>query len=244
MIRKLTRLRVRDCGNRDECPALDRREEGGIEVTGQLVDRPGLPAGEATLLAPDTLFPEIVPLHVDLGTFIAERHCTDLLRVQTLDHYRVTSDDEDYQRYLDGESAPTAAGKREWLGRLRTDTAAGRLRRNIHIVRTPLTPYLRYQFEWCYVPNTAAGQDIRVLDVTETPAATALLNVGDLAVVEGRHVARLHYDVTGDYQGAVAAGDDAAVAYIALAEVAWGLATPFTTWWAQHPQYHRRNTAS
>lgn len=115
--------------------------------------------------------------------------------------------------------------------------------RNVHIVRDPLTPYLRYQFEWCYTPNTAAGQDIRVLDMTETPAAAALLRVGDLAVVEGRHVVRLRYDPDGSYQGAVTVGDDTAVGYIALAEVAWNLATPFTTWWAEHPQYHRDHTA-
>ncbi|MGH3694662.1 MAG: DUF6879 family protein [Pseudonocardiaceae bacterium] len=244
MSRKLTRLRVHYCGNGDECPALDRREGGGIEVTGQLVHRPGLPPGEATVLAPDTLLPELASLHVDLGRFIAEHHCTDLLRVQTLDYYGVSSDGEDYRRYLNGESAPTAAGKQEWLDRLRTDTAAGRLRRNVHLVCSPLAPYLRYQFEWCYLPNTAAGQDIRVLDMTDIPAAVALLEVGDLAVVEGRHVARLRYDPNGSYQGAVAVGDDAAVGYLALAEVAWSLATPFATWWAEHPQYHRGHTAA
>lgn len=192
---------------------------------------------------PDTLLPEIVPLHVDLGRFIAEYHRTDLLRLQTLDYYGVTSDGEDYRRYIDGEPAPAATGKQEWLDRVRADTSAGRVRRNVHIVRGPLTPYLRYQFEWCYALNTAAGQDIRVLDMTETPAATALFRVGDLAVVEGRHVVRLRYDPDGGYQGAVAVGDDTAVGYIALAEVAWNLATPFTTWWAEHPQYHRDHTA-
>ncbi len=244
MVSKRTRLRVQYCGNGDECPALDRREEGGVEVTGQLVHRSGLPQGEATVLVPDTLLPEIVPLHLNLGAFIAEHHRTDLLRVQTLDYYRVASDGDDYSRYLSGETAPTAAGKQEWLERLRSDTAAGRLRRNVHIVRPPLPPYLRYQFEWCYVPNAEAGQDIRVLDVTNTPAATALLKVGDLAAVEGRHVARLSYDPNGEYQGAVAVGDDAALGYIALAEVAWYLATPFATWWAEHPQYHRSTAAA
>jgi hypothetical protein len=244
MIRTLTRLRVHYCGNGDECPALDRREEGGVEVTGQLVDRPGLPPGEATVLAPDSLFPEIVPLHVDLGSFITQHHRTDLLRMQTLDFYDVPSDGEDYRRYLDGAPAPAATGKQGWLNRLRSDTAAGRLRRNVHIVRGPLTPYLRYQFEWCYVPNTAAGQDIRVLDMTQNPAVTSMLKVGDLVVVEGHHVARLHYDANGGYQGAIAVGDDAAVGFIALAEVAWSLSIPFGTWWAEHPQYHRGNNAT
>jgi transcriptional regulator with XRE-family HTH domain len=184
------------------------------------------------------------PLNVNLGTFIAQHHHTDLLRVQTLTHYEVASDDEDYHRYLDGAATPTAAGKGEWLDRLRTDTAAGRLRRNVHIVRTPLTPYLRYQFEWCYLSNTSAGQDIRVLDAAEITAAAALLPVGDLAIVEGRYVAQLRYSPSGEYQGAVAIGADAASGYVALAQVAWELATPFTTWWAAHPQYHRDNTAA
>lgn len=244
MTTKLTRIRVQTCGNGDECPALDRREDGGVEVTGDLVHRPGLPPGEGVVLVPGTLFPEIVSLHVQLGAFIAEHHRTDLLRVQTRDHYGVGSDDDDYHRYLAGEAAPVAAGKQEWLDRLRADTEAGRIRRNVHVVRTPLTPYLRYQFEWCYVSNVGAGQDVRVLDVTETPAAAALFDVGDLAVIEGRHVARMRYGADGEFQGAVAAGADAADGYVALAEMAWTLATPFTTWWAGHPQFHRNNTAA
>ncbi|MGH3800380.1 MAG: DUF6879 family protein [Pseudonocardiaceae bacterium] len=238
------RLRVQTCGNGDECPALDRREAGWIEVTGELVDRPGLPPGERTVRVPDTLLPEIAALDVNLGAFIAQHHRTDLLRVQTLTHYEVASDDEDYHRYLDGAVAPTATGKQEWLDRLRTDTIAGRLRRNVHIVHTPLTPYLGYQFEWCYLPNTAAGQDIRVLDAAEVPAVAALLRVGDLAIVEGQRVAQLRYGPNGEYQGAVATGADATVGYVALAQVAWELATPFTAWWAAHPQYHRDNSAA
>lgn len=140
MVSERIRLRVQYCGNGDECPALDRREEGGVKVTGQLLHRPGLPPGEATVLVPDTLFPEIVPLNVNLGAFVAEHHRTDLLRVQTLGYYAVASDGDDYPRYLSGETAPTAAGKQEWLERLRSDTAAGRLRRNVHIVRAPLLP--------------------------------------------------------------------------------------------------------
>ncbi|MGH3937127.1 MAG: DUF6879 family protein [Pseudonocardiaceae bacterium] len=241
---KHIRLRVQTCGNGDECPALDQREEGWIEVTGEFVDRPGLPPGERTVRVPDTLLPEIAALKVNLGAFIAQYHRTDLLRVQTRTHYEVASDGEDYHRYLEGEVAPTATGKPEWLDRLRIDTTAGRLRRNVHIVCTPLTPYLRYQFEWCYLPNTAAGQDIRVLDVTEVPAAAALLRAGDLAIVEGQHVAQLRYGPNGEYQGAVATGADAVLGYVALTQVAWELATPFTTWWAAHPQYHRDNVAA
>ncbi|MGH3603030.1 MAG: DUF6879 family protein [Pseudonocardiaceae bacterium] len=225
---RLIRLRVQSCGNGDECPALDRREQGWIEVAGELVER---------------FLPEIATRDVNLGAFIAQHHRTDLLRVQTLTHYTVSSDEHDYQRYLDGEIAPTATGKEQWLNRLRTDTAAGRLRRNVHIARAPLTPYLRY-LEWRYLPNTTAGQDIRILDAAEIPAAAALLRVGDLAIVEHQHVAQLRYSPNGEYQGAVATGADTAAGYVALAQVAWELATQFMTWWTAHPPYHRDTVAA
>lgn len=244
MLGRTTRLRVQYCGNGDECPALDRSEEGGIDVTGVLMPKQGLPPGEATVRVPDTLLPEIADLHINLGEFIAAHHRTDLLRVQTLDHYGVASDGDDYHRYLDGASEPAAPGKDKWLEQLRIDTYAGRLRRNVHIVCSEISSYLRYQFEWCYVPNSKAGQLIRVLDLSATPAAAALFKVGDFVVVEGRHVARMRYTPCGEYQGAVAIGDDAAIGYVALAELAWNLAIPFEKWWPARPELHRHHVAA
>jgi hypothetical protein len=242
---KLTRIRVQSCGNGDECPALDRRENGGIEVTGYPVNRPGIPAGEAVVLVPDTLIPEVASLDVSsLGAYIAERHRTDLLRVQTLAYYNVASDGDDLDRYLAGAGEPTAPGKQQWLSKLGEDAAAGKHRRNVHIVNAPLSDYLRYQFEWCYTFNVAAGQDVRILDVTEGPAAAHLLRIGDFNVVERQHVVRSRYDTNGTYLGAVQVSADAAESYAALAELAWQLATPFTTWWASHPQYHRSTRAA
>lgn len=238
------RLRGGPCGNGINCPAIDRREDGGFEVTGARVERPGLPAHEATVLVPDALLPELTNLEVhDLAGFLSERHTSDLLRVQTLDRYDVGSDDEDFRRYLDGAPEPTAAGKDQWLGKLRTDTAAGRAWRNVHVVDGPLNAYLRYQFEWCYTCNVGAGQDVRVLDLTAHPAAAAVLSVGDFFIVEGREVVRLRYDA-GRYLGAVAVSVDAAQSFAALAEMAWQLATPFSSWWAAHPQYHRATRAA
>ncbi len=235
----LTRIRVQSCGNGDECPALDHRPGGGIEVTGYHVDRAGLPPGEAVVLVPDTLLPEVTDLTVpSLGSYLAQHHRTDLLRVQTLSWYRVESDGEDYARYLAGEAEATAPGKQGWLDKLRTDAEVGRMRRNLHVVETPLTDYLRYQFEWCYTANTDAGQEIRVLDVTNS-AIARLGNLGDFTVVEHEHVARSRYDADGRYVGAVQVSADAAEAYVALAELAWQIATPFTTWWAANPGYHR-----
>lgn len=237
-------IRRHYCGNGPDCPALHRRPEGGIEVTGYRVERPDLPDGEVVALVPDTLLPEVAALDVDLGAFISQHHRTDLLRVQTLDFYGVVSDDEDFHRYLDGAPEPDASGKSAWLQQLRDDTANGRIWRNVHVVSEPLGDYLRYQFEWCYVPNMAAGQQIRVLSTETTPAADAVLELGDFYVIEGIRAARMRYGDDGSFDGVAAVGDDAARSYRAIAEMAWNMATPFTEWWAAHPQYHRPSIAA
>lgn len=76
------------------------------------------------------------------------------------------------------------------------------------------------------------------------PAGAHLLRIGDFNVVEHQHVVRSRYDTNGAYLGAVQVSADAAESYAALAELAWQLATPFTTWWTSHPQYHRATRAA
>jgi hypothetical protein len=238
-------IRIAQCGNGDDCPAIRRGADGGFEVTGPQLDRPNLPDGEASVWVPDELLPELAELVIDdLGAWIATRHKQDLLRVQTLARYISVSDGDDFERYLRGEAEPTAPHKRAWLDRLASDAAHGRVRRNVHIVEQPLSEYLRYQFEWCYTFNVAAGQDVRVLDISSNPAASPLTACGDFAVIEGIDVARNNYAPDGTFLGAVQAPADTAVALTALAETAWAMAVPFTTWWREHPQYHRATRAA
>ena len=156
----------------------------------------------------------------------------DLVRIETLDRYDVESDDEDFRRYVRGDDVPRSAAREPWYQRLREETGQGKRRRRVWVGRTPLGPYPRYD-------NIRAGEDIRILDVTELAAGESLLRTGDFYVADGMHVARHLYDDRGQVQGSVAVGTDSAGAYVALAEVAWRLATPFTEWWAARPQYHR-----
>lgn len=200
---------------------------------------------EATVEVPDQLLSEVADLVVpNLSTWVADHHHTDLLRVQTLDFYGVASDGDDFHRYMAGAAEPATPGKQAWLKKLRDDANQGRIRRNVHVVREPLTDYLRYQFEWGYVYNVKAGQDVRVLAVEDTAAARHLFHVGDFNVVEHKDVARLRYGADGAFLGAVQVGADAADGYAALAELAWELATPFTAWWTQRPHYHRATRAA
>ncbi|MGH3929687.1 MAG: DUF6879 family protein [Pseudonocardiaceae bacterium] len=73
------------------------------------------------------------------------------------------------------------------LDQLRAGTAAGRQWRRVHVLRSPLNDYLCYECEWCYTYNVAAGEDVRILDVAETPAGEALLSVGDFFVAHPQY---------------------------------------------------------
>jgi hypothetical protein len=172
-----------------------------------------------------------------LGDYIAHRHTRDLFRLETLPHYDVASDDEDYRRYLRGEANPNAAAKQPWLRRLQTDTAAGRRWRRVHSISHPLSDYLRYECEWGYTYNVAAGEDVRILDLGDTDAGAFAAQVGDFFMIDGRHVVRSYYDDHGRFSFAKVLDEPGP--YLALADLIWNAAQPFSTWWATHPEYHR-----
>lgn len=222
------------CGTGFNCPRI-KREEETLVITGDRVDDPTIPEHEATVRLPSTMFPELFHLDIpDLGAYITERHTRDLLHVETLDRYDVASDDGDYEKFLRGEPGPTSADIAPFHDRVRYDTDAGRRWRNVHVLRTPLTPYLAYELGWLYPGNAVAGVDTRILDITEHPAGEAFLSTGDFWAIDGVQVARSRYDRDGRYLGAVAVGSDVAASFVALGEVAWRLATPFTSWWGLH----------
>lgn len=78
----------------------------------------------------------------------------------------VESDGGDFQRLLAGEPVPSAERKHLCLDRLRREAAAGILNHRVHVLRRPLTDYLRYECEWGYLPNSAY-EEIEILDLAK-----------------------------------------------------------------------------
>ncbi|MQA63493.1 MAG: hypothetical protein GEU86_18865 [Actinophytocola sp.] len=110
------------------------------------------------------------------------------------------------------------------------------------MLRPPLTDYLRYECEWGYTYNVRAGEDVRILDLSQAPPGTEVLaDVGDFFLVDGEHAIRMNYSASGDFDGAVPVGPEVADCFRVLAHTSWQLATPFETWWGEHPQYQRSN---
>ncbi len=181
----------------------------------------------------------------ELAAFIAEHHRRDLIRVETLSRYVSASDGAELDRYLNGEPEPDYAAKAGWLDRIRADTTAGRIWRRLRVVEPPLTDYVRYSCEWGYTDNSAAGEQVRVLDTSDAPVgARVLMDVGDFYLLDDVHVVVMRYDPSGAFTGAELVDDPFAEIYRAVARAVWPLAEPFGRWWSRHPGSHRSTAVS
>lgn len=84
-------------------------------------------------------------------------------RLETLQAYDVSYEEEPYRAFLDGHPQPHDPAKNQWISMIRDSVRAGKILQRVHVVREPLTDYLRYELGWSYPPNVEAGEDIRVL---------------------------------------------------------------------------------
>lgn len=87
-------------------------------------------------------------------------------RLETQPSYAIPREAETFTRFLAGEPKPEGfnAG---WEARVRANVSAGKTMGRVRVVRKPLTDYTRSQLAWSIPGNIAAGEDIRILDLTE-----------------------------------------------------------------------------
>lgn len=175
-----------------------------------------------------------------------DRHATrSAFRLETLQAYEVASDGSDFRRYLDGEPTWTPDRKQPWLKQLTAERACGFYRHRVRVVTHPVTDYTRYECEWGYVPNVAAGEDVRILDVGDRGwPSTGEFGTTDWWLVADDsgtvRAAVMHYTDDGRFTGAV----DITARTLLMGLVdkrrdLWEAAEPFTSWWARHPELHR-----
>ncbi len=183
-------------------------------------------------------------LDVDALREFFDAHFTrTAFRLETLDEYAVGSDGGDVARYLAGEPEPDPERKRPWLDALRNEAARGLYRHRVHVLTSPLNAYLRYECEWGYAPNTAASEDIRILDLAERPLPDAVVD-HDFWLLDDAHVLRMHYDDAGRFLYGSLVAEPLVGLYRAARNAAWAVAEPFGTWWSARPHEHRASWAS
>ncbi|MFF4404273.1 DUF6879 family protein [Streptomyces sp. NPDC001404] len=87
-------------------------------------------------------------------------------RLEVHQIYTMPFEAETLRSFLAGEPMPEGFNA-SWHRTIRDHAAAGRIMTRAKIVRRPLTDYSRYLFEWCIPGNVAAGEDYRIVDVTD-----------------------------------------------------------------------------
>lgn len=179
----------------------------------------------------------------ELGRYIDEHLIREAFRLEQLDRYDVASDGADFERFTRGEPGPDITRKQPWFDRLGRAAQDGIRWRRVHVLRTPLTDYLRYECQWGYAYNARAGEDIRIIDLT-AQARTDGLPDHDFWLLDGRHAIRMHYDTGGAFlDGEVV--EPARVPYYQHARSGLlAAAVPFGTWWQHHTEEWREHRAA
>lgn len=118
---------------------------------------------------------------------------SEVWRLETLPQYLVPQEAEEFARFRAGErdSGPV---EDEWTRLIRSHTEAGRTMGRVHIITRPLSDYLQFEFQY-YVHSSTAGEDIRILDVTDRESP--LPNVQDFWMFDRSTVVLMNYEPDG-----------------------------------------------
>ncbi|WNE97105.1 hypothetical protein PS467_18095 [Streptomyces luomodiensis] len=115
-------------------------------------------------------------------------------RLETLPAYKVPQEEEEIRAYLAGERIDPHAHSNEYTEDLKRVRREGKSKGRVHIVTRPLSTYLRYEFMY-YRPHVWAGEDIRIMDVTDRE--NPLAGVQDFWIFDKREVVLMHYQADG-----------------------------------------------
>nr|WP_157166014.1 DUF6879 family protein [Streptomyces typhae] len=138
--------------------------------------------------------------------------------------YTMPKERENVARFLRGEAKPAEHNAR-WHERVRGYVESGRRIGRVRVVRQPLTDYQRYQFAWGIPGNIAAGEDIRVLDVTRDDHGLPLTG-RDWWMFDESRIAHLNFRPDGTQINREAYEGDPA-RYVTWKRVALAHAVPF-----------------
>jgi len=144
-------------------------------------------------------------------------------RLETFPAYNMPQEKEDFAVFLAGERIPENY-QSGWTQKLTEHQQSGRTIGRVHVLTRPLSDYLRFEFMY-YQPHVLAGEDIRILDVTDRE--NPLAGIGDFWMFDSSQVVLMHYEPDGTqisrevYEGDVATYEE--YRRIAVAE-----SVPFT----------------
>lgn len=131
-------------------------------------------------------------------------------RLETLQSYGGSGEDEMLSAFAAGLPEPASAGKDAWTAMIAANHHAGKIQQRVHVVTEPLSVYLQFELTWAYAPNVRAGEDIRIIPVAGTSWPEPLPH-HDYWLFDSRDLYAMHYEADGTWQGAEPVEDPAQV---------------------------------
>jgi hypothetical protein len=119
-------------------------------------------------------------------------------RLEALQRYTVPYEEEPFRDFLAGCPRYTHPAQAQWVERIRHHVGCGRVMSRVHILVEPLSDYARFELLWPYVDSVAAGEDVRILPVTQGDWPQNLPCL-DYWLFDARLAAIMHYDDIGRF---------------------------------------------
>ncbi|MFI1199108.1 DUF6879 family protein [Streptomyces sp. NPDC020883] len=111
-------------------------------------------------------------------------------RLETLPQYLVPQEAEAFAAFREGKMLDTYTAS-SYTERVSRQRAEGKHNGRVHIVTRPLSDYLQFEFARYYQAHSQAGDDIRILDVTDRP--NPLEGVQDFWMFDHTEVVFMNY---------------------------------------------------
>jgi hypothetical protein len=124
-----------------------------------------------------------------------------LFRLETLQAYSGSSEDEAYAAHRAGQPIPVTPALRTWCDRVRRRVAAGAAVQRVHVVVEPPSEYLRFEVA-SYGPNVEAGEDVRILPVRRGGSWPADVGHDDFWLIDSRELWAMFYAEDSTWLGA------------------------------------------
>ncbi|QDO20059.1 hypothetical protein FNV65_20565 [Streptomyces sp. S1A1-8] len=167
----------------------------------------------------------------DFGKLFAEFQ-REAFRLETLSVYTIPDEQETFSAFKAGEPQPDKHKTAPWVSTIRKNVESGKRMYRVHVVRRPLTDYLRYEMAWGYVRNAAAGEEFFILDVTDRP--NPLEGIPDFWAFDESAIVTMEYNGKGEFLGAQQESEDEAGKWLSIRDSALAEAVPFADWWAEY----------
>lgn len=116
-------------------------------------------------------------------------------RLETLPQYLVPQEAEELAAFRSGARIDPVTVSNEYTDRLRRQVAQGRAQSRVHVLTRPLSDYLRFEFHQYYRAHSLAGEQIRILDVTDR--ANPLEEAQDFWMFDRSEVVLMNYHSDG-----------------------------------------------